>query len=51
MSVRQAPGWWPNLLQFVCDRCGYVGPTRDAYNGHSLTWLRVDEREHNEECS
>lgn len=28
-AVRQASGWWPALVQVVCDSCGYVGPVRD----------------------
>lgn len=52
MSVRQAPGWWPNLVQFVCDNrgCQYVGPTRDMYQDRSKWMLREDERVHVQEC-
>ena len=44
-AVRQAPGWWPALVQAVCT-CGWRGPVRDMndYRGRNL--LRIDEREH-----
>jgi hypothetical protein len=28
-EIRQAPGWWPSLVQICCDECGYRGPVID----------------------
>ena len=45
-EIRQAPGWWPSLVQVVHDECGYVGPTHDLNARLSETsvvrWERDD---------
>jgi len=46
-TVRQAPGWWPSLVQVVCE-CGWHGPVRNAGDGRARSLLRLDAREHEE---
>jgi hypothetical protein len=29
VRIRQAPGWWPSLVQAVCDTCTWRGPVRN----------------------
>ena len=39
-EIRQAPGWWPSLVQVVCTECGHRGPVRDL-NTSSMMTVRV----------
>ena len=39
-EIRQAPGWWPSLVQVVCTECGHRGPVRDL-NASSTADVRV----------
>lgn len=47
-SFRQAPGWWPALVQAVCE-CGWRGPVRDTNDMRQRVLLRLDAREHERE--
>jgi hypothetical protein len=47
--IRQAPGWWPSLVQVVCDLCGYVGPVRDL-NKDTVSDVRVRIERDSHEC-
>ena len=44
-EARQAPGWWPALVQVTCS-CGWHGPVRDMNDHRGRNLLRLDEREH-----
>ncbi len=44
-EARQAPGWWPALVQVTCT-CGWHGPVRDMNDWRGRNLLRVDERGH-----
>lgn len=44
--VRQHPGWWPALVEAVCQTCGWVGPTRDQNEQRGRLLIRCDQREH-----
>lgn len=48
-AVRQVPGWWPSLVRVECDRCGYVGPTRDL-NARSSMHIAVRAEADQHEC-
>lgn len=48
--IRQAPGWWANLVQAVCDECGWRGPVRDTYKTTGSVLAHLDGDEHAEEC-
>lgn len=39
-EIRQAPGWWPSLVQVVHEDCGYRGPVRDL-NANRMADVRV----------
>lgn len=39
-EIRQAPGWWPSLVQVVCPECGYRGPVRDL-NASEVATVQV----------
>lgn len=41
-EARQAPGWWPALVQAVCS-CGWHGPVRDMNDWRGRNLLRIDE--------
>lgn len=43
--IRQAPGWWPSLVQVVCDDCGYVGAVHDLNTTRNAEILVKIERE------
>lgn len=45
VSVRQAPGWWPALVQAVCE-CGWRGPVRDLHDSRERVLVKLDGREH-----
>jgi hypothetical protein len=47
-EIRQAPGWFPALVQVVHDECGYKGPVRDIYKDTTRTLLKMERAEH--EC-
>ena len=40
-EIRQAPGWWPSLVQVVCPECGYRGPVHDLNAGGLMATTRV----------
>lgn len=47
-EIRQAPGWWPSLVQVVHEECGYRGPVHDlnsdAMEHRRVRWEREDHR-------
>jgi hypothetical protein len=45
VTVRQAPGWWPALVQVICE-CGGRGPVRNAGDSRQRVLLKLDQREH-----
>jgi hypothetical protein len=45
VTFRQAPGWWPSLVQAVC-ACGWHGPVRHTNDSHQRVLLRLDRAEH-----
>lgn len=45
VSIRQAPGWWPSLVQAVC-ACGWHGPVRSLNDSRGRVLVRIDQREH-----
>lgn len=45
-AIRQAPGWWPSLVQAVCDRCGWLGPVRSLSEPCGAVLARLDARDH-----
>ena len=50
-EIRQAPGWWPSLVQVVCPDCGYRGPVRDLNAGDGfMTDVRVRIERDNHRC-
>jgi hypothetical protein len=47
--IRQCPGWWPSLVEVVCDECGYRGPTHDLNKDYRATAAKIERDQHN--CS
>jgi hypothetical protein len=47
-AIRQAPGWWPNLVQAVCDACGWRGPVRNVNAATEAVLAEMDRDWH--EC-
>ena len=45
-AIRQAPGWWSNLVRAVCDDCGWTGPVRDLNSQREDTLARLDKAQH-----
>lgn len=43
-EIRQAPGWWPSLVQVTCD-CGYVGRVHDLNARMNATTIVKIERD------
>jgi len=50
-EVRQAPGWFPSVVQVAHDECGYRGPTHDL-NARltEKTLVQLERDEHDREC-
>ena len=45
--VRQAPGWWPGLVQAFCDDCQWRGPVRNLDGpGVPEVLVKLDARDH-----
>jgi hypothetical protein len=44
--IGQAPGWWPSLVQALCDSCGWRGPVRDLTKGNGQVLAQLDRDEH-----
>lgn len=43
---RQCPGWWPSLVEVVCE-CGYRGPPHNLNNGEIETVrIRIERDQH-----
>ncbi len=45
ISFRQAPGWWPSLVQAVCE-CGWHGPVRDMNSSQERILITLDKIKH-----
>lgn len=45
VSIRQAPGWWPSLVQAVCE-CGWRGPVRDMHDSRERVLVKLDQAGH-----
>jgi len=43
-DIRQAPGWWSNLVQAACD-CGWLGPVRDLNESRGGVLVKCDRNE------
>lgn len=46
-EIRQAPGWWPSLVQVVHDDCGYRGRVWDLNSEFNATVrVRIERDTH-----
>ncbi len=45
LATRQAPGWWPSLVQAVCE-CGWRGPVRNVNDSRERVLLKLDGTGH-----
>lgn len=43
--IRQAPGWWPSLVQAVCE-CHWIGPVRNVYQDGNSQLVEHDRYHH-----
>lgn len=41
--VKQAPGWWPSLVQAVCDDCGWQGQVVNLASEEN-SWGRLERQ-------
>ena len=45
VGIRQAAGWWPSLVQAVCE-CGWHGPVRNMNDTRERVLVKLDASGH-----